>query len=340
MIQPDNNQPKIPNQPNIPEKNQPLHDKGKEELTKDSPSEIAKSILPQTVKEPEASKLSTFFSGIISCKTFLSEQINHIFNSSIGVQPDKQPEEGPIKNLPPELMGLILSNTDNIATVSTVRVNKALEHVTINTAKNTFASDIMSCKKTLCEQIDLLSEKLDKADNQYKEKASKLKDVKLQISELTPKEIFNSANLVEIKSSGSKLINDIALVLGKLTDEDLATVKKSLKSKEMPVSLEEILYLAGNIAAISKNFAGFGKFDEAIELANTIINDKKKSECLWSLSLLIARKGDYDKAEEVAYAIDDEIVRHRTFEHLHEIYVSQGEVDRAKKMWEATGNQN
>lgn len=225
--------------------------------------------------------------------------------------PEKEPSQKispPFDQLSKPLLTHILSYVHDTSTrQSTALVGKLWTTQTVGAAKNREQSLIKNF-------VEFLSENLDKQS--YATQIKQLSDI------VSDTKIFDSINLITLKSSINEQKDAIVNILKSLDENDLNVLEKLYENKTKPQFFEDIFYLA--------------RFYKKIEGTNQIPNEYAKRCALESIIKNLIQDNQYDinKSETIIDKIPDEFAKGVALKVLFDklIPVEVGRFDTSKKV--------
>lgn len=134
---------------------------------------------------------------------------------------------------------------------------------------------------------------------------------------------------------------DTAKILGQRGDEQQAD-KLFTEAFELAESLDEIRYREGALKYISDALSDIGNFDDALEVANMIIEDKdEKVEALGNIAAAIATTGDTKRADALFAQIFEQYDMNTVYlyrsliqtNHLDKVLELARSLDKKNKSW-------
>lgn len=262
---------------------------------------------------------------------------------------------GPIKSVPPELIGIILSNVSESDLQHTSEVNRVWNKETISFVKNEFSALVSKLISTL----------VSKFGDQYGDQKKELEDV------LKGTIVLDFINLNEVKNSISGFVKKIADILITINEKDLGELEKSIYKEISSALTKKIFDLTEIYQKIAKaakmdvwdqsnvlrdaaiDLAKFGYFDKAIDVADMIteIGSVERREATEEIYELVGQSGQIAKAmqvgkdlfsfdeedidqvfESISYMPDSDWKKSSSLHFTCKTLANRGEIDRAKEV--------
>lgn len=206
-----------------------------------------------------------------------------------------------IQSLPPGVFGKVLSYLNKESTQKSISTNRRWTAQSIYTAKEERFSSLQSFINFLCENLG-------------QESCATQREQLLAISSC--RKIFDSVNLVQVKSSIQEHEERILNILKDLKTEDLKLLKELSKDEPKPDFFEDALF-------------DLAEFYQTIDADNAISDDDERSFALMPIPKTLVEKGRFAKAVEVLNMIPDDFIKEASFMETIKAILEQGSIDKA-----------